>query len=241
VRKAVLFDLGGTLVEYYTRAEFPGILEEAIGEVEGYLRHLDLLHVPPEAVWQRVRDEDHEAGDHRVRPLERRLIRIFQLSNTNCAGAQPVSAVLVAEMCRRFLGPIFGRGRRYDDALPALQKLTAAGLQTAIVSNTPWGSPAELWREEVERHSLFVQAVVTCRDAGWRKPAHQIFEFALERLGASPQESLFVGDDPRWDMPGPRGMGMEAILIDREGAVQEGREDTIRSLEELWDRLRSRS
>jgi putative hydrolase of the HAD superfamily len=237
VKKAVLFDLGGTLVEYYTRAEFPGILEEAIGEVEGYLRHLDLFHVPPEAVWQRVRDEDHEAGDHRVRPLERRLIRIFQPSDANCAVAQPVSADLVAEMCRRFLEPIFGRGRRCDDALPVLQRLRTAGLRTAIVSNTPWGSPAELWREEVERHGLFVQSVVTCRDAGWRKPARQIFEFTLERLGASPQESLFVGDDPRWDVQGPRGMGMEAILIDRQGTVAGSREHTIRSLEELWDRL----
>ncbi len=237
MKKAVLFDLGGTLVEYYARAEFPGILKEAIGEVEGCLRHLDLLRVPLEAMWQRVRDEDHEASDLRVRPLEGRLIRIFQLDDTNCAVTRPVSGDLVAEMCRRFLKPIFSRGRRYGDALPVLQRLTAAGLQTAIVSNTPWGSPAELWREEVERQGLSVQAVVTCRDAGWRKPARQIFEFALERLGASPQESLFVGDDPKWDVLGPKEMGMEAILIDREGAIEEGREDAIRGLEELWDRL----
>jgi putative hydrolase of the HAD superfamily len=237
MKKAVLFDLGGTLVEYYTRAEFPGILEEAIGEVERYLRHLDLLRVLPEALWQRVRDEDHEAGDHRVRPLEGRLMRIFQLDDAKCPVAQPMSADLVVQMCRRFLRPIFGRGRRYSDALPVLQRLRAAGLGTAIVSNTPWGSPAELWREEVERQGLSVLAVVTCRDAGWRKPARQIFELALERLGASPQESLFVGDDPRWDVQGPREMGMEAILIDREGAMEEGREDTIRSLDELWDRL----
>jgi hypothetical protein len=30
---------------------------------------------------------------------------------------------------------------------------------------------------------------------------------------------------------------MEAILIDREAATEESRENTIRSLEELWDRL----
>lgn len=237
MKKAVLFDLGGTLVEYYTRAEFPGVLEEAIGEVEECLRHLDLLRVPPEALWQRVRDEDREAGDHRVRPLEGRLVRIFQLDDANCAGGQPVSGDLVVEMCRCFLKPIFARGRLYGDAHPVLQRLAAAGLQTAIVSNTPWGSPAELWREEVKRHGLSAQAVVTCRDAGWRKPARQIFEFALERVGASPQESLFVGDDPRWDVQGPKGMGMEAILIDRQGTMEGSREHTIRSLEGLWNRL----
>jgi len=237
MKQAVLFDLGGTLVEYYTTAEFPGILEEAIGEVEGYLHHLDLLRVPPEAFWPRVKEEDHEAGDHRVRPLEGRLIRIFQLDNAGYSRVKWVSGALVMEMCRRFMKPIFARGRRYGDALPMLQKLRAAGPKTAIVSNTPWGSPAELWREEVERHGLLAQAVVFCRDAGWRKPARQIFEFALGRLGASPQESLFVGDDPRWDMQGPRETGMEAILIDRQGIVAGSREDTIRSLEELWGRL----
>jgi putative hydrolase of the HAD superfamily len=237
VRKALLFDLGGTLVEYYTRAEFPSILKEAIGEVEGYLRHLDLLRERPEGFWQKVWEEDHEADDYRVRPLEERLGRIFQLDDARGAVAQSTSGDLVMDMCRSFLKPVFARGRRYDDAPLVLQRLKAAGLRTAIVSNTPWGSPAQLWREEIERRGLFAQIVVTCRDAGWRKPAQQIFEFALEGVGASPQESVFVGDDPRWDVLGPRRIGMEAILIDRKGTIQGGSEDTIRSLVELWDRL----
>ena len=73
VKDAVLLDLGNTLVHYYQRREFPGILREAIGSVQSELARRGLLRVAPEKVWNRVPVEDHEAGDHRVRPLEGRL------------------------------------------------------------------------------------------------------------------------------------------------------------------------
>ena len=115
--------------------------------------------------------------------------------------------------------PICALGRRYDDVLPALKKLQAEGVRTGLVSNTPWGSPADLWREEIERLELtpHFDAIVFCRDVGWRKPAKQIFEFALAKLNARPDECIFVGDDPRWDLAGPRAAGILPILIDRTG------------------------
>jgi putative hydrolase of the HAD superfamily len=225
VKTVVLFDLGGTLAHYYERDEFPAILEEAIGEAGDCLRR--------EAIWRAVREEDHEAADCRVRPLEGRLARIFQLGDEQGAGN------LLLEACRCFMRPIFARGHRYEDALPVLHTLRAEGFRTAVVSNTPWGSPAGLWREEIERLGLgeFLDAAVFCRDAGWRKPARPIFACTLERVGAAPQDCLFVGDDPRWDLVGPRGAGIEAVLIDRHGTAEHGKEEPIRTLHELWTRL----
>jgi putative hydrolase of the HAD superfamily len=228
MKKAVLFDLGNTLVRYFGRAEFPTILEQAIHEVRAYLQGKGFPTIPPEALWQRVGAEDYEAEDHRVRPLEGRLTRIFQLD--------PVQAEGVAEdMCRCFTGPIFACGQRYPDALPALESLRSKGIKTAIVSNTPWGSPGALWREELERLGLdaWVDAAVFCTDVGWRKPARAIFQYALERLQVEPLDSLFVGDDPRWDLAGPRALGMDAILIDRHGAFLEAAGGAIQTLDEL--------
>jgi len=233
MKDTVLFDLGQTLVQYYERSEFPGILEQAITEVQSYLSQKSLLRVLPETIWQRVRDEDHTAPDYRVRPMEERLIRIFQLEDS------VQSSSLTTAMCRCFMKPIFARGRCYEDTLPTLQKLRAEGFRTAIVSNTPWGSPANLWREEIERLGLseYIDVVVFCRDVGWRKPARQIFEFTLEKLQALPQDCVFVGDDPRWDLVGPRAVGIEAILIDRQQSMQTAGEDPIKNLYELADRL----
>lgn len=221
---AVLFDLGGTLAEYFTREEFQHVLTEALAEVSACLVERG-LPVPPEAdVRARVEAEDHTAPDYRVRPLAGRLSRIFDL---------PPSAPpdLLDALCRRWLRPVFARGRLYDDALPALHRLRQAGIRTAIVSNTPWGSPAAPWREEVARLGLtpLVDQVLFCADVGWRKPAPPVFEEAMRRLRTPVQRCLFVGDDPRWDLAGPRALGMKAVLIDRSG----GAEGAIRTLEEV--------
>jgi putative hydrolase of the HAD superfamily len=198
-------------VRYYTRAEFPPILGRCIARVRDFLRGRGLLRVDPEALAERVAAEDHEDPSFRVRPLEDRLLRIFDLDEV----LEPPERT--EEMCRRFLGPILVLAQVYDDALPALRRLRNEGYRLGLVSNSPWGSPAALWREEIRRLGLadFFEAVVFCGDAGWRKPAPEIFEHVLKVLSARPQQCLFVGDDPRWDLAGPRAVGMEAVLVDR--------------------------
>jgi len=79
-----------------------------------------------------------------------------------------------------------------------------------------------------------VDEVAFCRDAGYRKPDPRAFELILGRLGVTPGEGLFVGDDPGWDLAGPAGVGMDAVLIDRSGM---GGGEAIRSLREVAERL----
>ncbi len=227
MKKIILFDLGNTLLRYYSKAEFPEILAQAIANVQSYLRAKGLLNVSPESVWQRVEQERHGAKDHSVRPLEGRLTRIFQLDS-------PTDETITAA-CRHFMKPIFAIAHRYEDVLPVLQKLGCMGMRRGIVSNTPWGCPGSLWREELERFGLDkqVDAAFFCTDAGWRKPARQIFDHLLEKLQVEPQDCLFVGDDPRWDIVGPRAVGIEAILIDRQGIIEDSVEEPIKSLYEL--------
>jgi putative hydrolase of the HAD superfamily len=230
IKSTVLFDLGNTLVAYYTRSDNATVLAESLAEVRVYLDGKGLLAVSREETWERVQDEKHESDDHRVRPLEGRLARIFGLAGPGELGD------VVLEMCRRFLRPVYARARRYEDSLPTLRRLRAQGVKTGIVSNTPWGSPASLWHEEIARHGLAeeVDLVVCCTDVGWRKPARQIFEYATSRLKVTPEQCLFIGDHPRCDVRGSRAVGMEALLIDRNGTAKD--EDAIRNLDELWNR-----
>ena len=58
-------------------------------------------------------------------------------------------------------------------------------------------------------------------------------------MQALPQQCLFVGDDPKWDLAGPRAMGIEAVLIDRRGTMSPTEEIAIRNLNELWSRLQA--
>lgn len=231
MKTTVLFDVGGTLVRYYEREQFPGILRRALAGAAGCLEEAGLPVAPPEQVWRAAQEENHEAVDGRVRPLEERLRRIFALDATGDDRA-------LSEAMRRFLAPIFECAHVYDDTLPVLRQLRRRGLRLATVSNTPWGSPGGLWREEMGRLGLAteVEACFFCTDAGWRKPARPIFDHVLTTLAVTPGECLFVGDDRRWDLAGARGAGIDALTIDRDGrGPLDG--DTIRSLTELLPRL----
>jgi len=103
MKRAVLFDLGGTLVDYYTSAEFPEILSRAIREVREYLREAGALSVSVEDIWARVEKENHEAEGLEVRPLGERLARIFRLDDSAAASEMMVELCRCLRMrCRRF-------------------------------------------------------------------------------------------------------------------------------------------
>lgn len=229
-----MFDLGQTLVRYYDRSEIPTVLKECINSVQDFLGSKGLLVVSGKDVWQRVQDENSEAVDYLVRPLEDRLARIFNLAG------RPSSDELIQNACQYFMKPICGRGQLYEDALPMLTTLKADKYTTALISNTPWGSPANLWREEIKRLGIaeYLDVVVFCRDVGWRKPAPHIFTYALHQLQVPAEQCLFVGDNPVWDVEGPRAVGIEAVLIDREGKNDN---KTITSLAGLFDVLKSQT
>ena len=231
--EAVIFDLGNTLVAYYTREQWPAIWRQAIDNVAACLDSLGMLRVPLDDLPARVEAVTHERKDHRVVPMAERLARIFKLTPDDLADGRE------EQLCRRFLAPAFAAARRYEDSLPTLAKLRDMGLKTGILSNLPWGSPAALWREELARHGLLeaVDAFAFCVEAGFRKPAPQPFELIMSRLGVTPEQCLFVGDDPRWDIAGPKQIGMDAILIDRTGEHSAADGDVIDSLHQLIARL----
>ncbi|MHB8763207.1 MAG: HAD family hydrolase [Deferrisomatales bacterium] len=229
----VLFDLGNTLAAYFESRHFDAVLEESLVGVAQHLDARGLLRLSAEEARHAARGEDRERDDHRVRPLAGRLGRIFGLAEEDLAGG------LGAELCRRFMAPVSARARRYDDTLPTLERLRERGFRIAIVSNAPWGAPADLCREEADRLDLTgrVDAVIFCTEVGWRKPSPRIFAHALGRLGARPEQCLFVGDHPVWDVEGPRAAGMTAVLLDRDGVRPPTGEAPLRGLGELWGRL----
>jgi HAD superfamily hydrolase (TIGR01549 family) len=99
----------------------------------------------------------------------------------------------------------------YEDALPVLQELRAAGLKLGLVSNT--GRDLE---EFVSHHSLDVDVAIGSRSHGFTKPHASIFRAALERLAVEPERAAMIGDSPDDDVEGARALGMTAFLLDRD-------------------------
>nr|MDO8085174.1 HAD family hydrolase [Candidatus Sigynarchaeum springense] len=231
----ILFDLGGTLVEYYKTSEFHAILDEALLDIQGFLFEKLAITFDEVTVGKRADEESRESGDNRVRPLEDRLATIFQLGDLRQEHA------FMMNLCKRFLKPILARSHVFEDTLPVLDELKNLGFKLGIVSNTPWGSPGILWREELGRIRIanYVNPIVLDRDAGWRKPAGQIFQHAIDILKAQAKECIYVGDDPRWDIAGPRAVGMDAVLIDRSGTQVVKGALALKNLHELVDLVKT--
>lgn len=220
--RAVLFDLGNTLVDYYRGAEFRPILRDCLRRVSETIG----VSADSEDVFTRALELNREAPDLAVRPLAGRLRELFP----ECAAAAEDE---MDRVCRAFMGPIFACAKVNGATVEVLDALRIRGIKTAIVSNTPWGSSGQLWREELARHSLLhtVDAAVFCVDVGWRKPHPAPFLRALETLGVDAKDAIFVGDDPRWDVEGARRAGLRPVLLSPD---EEGRTDctVIRGLRE---------
>jgi putative hydrolase of the HAD superfamily len=226
-KKVILFDLGNTLVEYYHLPQWQTVVEETIIAVQEFLRSHNLLTVTSETMWHNVEHERHDPPDYRVIPLAERLSRVFALDG--------IKDSIKDQMCRTFLTPIFARGRIYDDTIGCLEYLRNCGFRIGIVSNTPWGSDGDLWREELKHLGLFDMAdeTIFCTDVGWRKPARQIFDYTLAKFNALADDCVFIGDDPRWDIEGPRAIGMDAILIDRTAQTNHLPKTAVKNLDEF--------
>ena len=178
MKPVLLFDLGDTLVQYYRREEFLPLLRTGIHAAKEALERLG-YDLPSDSEIERgVAAENYESKNSRVRPLHKRLGRIF-------AVAPCVSKEEWLPICRAFLAPIFSIAKIYEDTLPALDAYLADGYRVGILSNCPWGSPSEPWFEELRRHGLSTRCEVAifCSDVGWRKPAQPMFRRALDHFG----------------------------------------------------------
>ena len=209
--RAVLFDLGNTLVSYYQPAEFMPILRRSLDACLLTLGHTPLNREAQTELVHQALELNQERADLAVWPLEERLRVLF----SHYLPGATLEAGSMERLCEAFLQPIFATARVNQDALPVLTGLRRRGVKTAIVSNAPWGSSGRAWRTELARHELFavVDAVVFCRDVGWRKPHPSPFRRALEILGAAAKDAAFVGDDPVWDIEGADGAGLLPILL----------------------------
>jgi HAD superfamily hydrolase (TIGR01549 family) len=115
----------------------------------------------------------------------------------------------------------------YDDALPVLDALRERGLRIGLLSN----SSRDL-DDFVAHHGLSCDAVLTSHAHGKTKPHRTIFRAMLERLAVEPAEAVMVGDTIEDDVEGAIAVGMQAVLLDREGRYPEygGRLGDLREL-----------
>ena len=211
MKKAIIFDLGNTLVDFFQLEEFPYLLKKSLSNVSCLLNKKKLLTVNNTELKKIIPSVDYEKKNNSVFPLFERLNIIYNLSKLK------LSNEAINEIHQEFSKPIFANYTIFEDTLPTLNKLTEMKLKIGIISNTPWGMPSFLWKNELKRMNLFnyFDVITFCSDVGWRKPSPFIFSQHLLDLGVKPDQCLLVGDDPIVDIEGALNCGMDAKLLER--------------------------
>jgi HAD superfamily hydrolase (TIGR01549 family) len=209
--RAVLFDLGGTLM--YERASWGGITAQADEALTNYLRseglELNLSTFPREFrnrlskyFGQREKDllettysfvlrdvlKDKGYGDISESVLRNALDRLFTITQTNWA--------------------------LEEDTLPTLGKLEADGYRMGLLSNAGDDQDVQQLANRFDIAHYF-DFILTSAACSYRKPHRRIFEIALSNWYFLPSEAVMVGDNLDADVRGAQGAGMFAVWISR--------------------------
>lgn len=139
----------------------------------------------------------------------------------------------VAEARARYVSDRFRDLVLYDDALTSLDAIRdVAGI--GMITN----GPTDIQQPKIdllEIEPLFPFILISGSVGIW-KPDPAIFEMALDRAGASPEEAIYVGDSPVADVPGAHSVGMRPVWMNRAGIDWPGEEPPhleVRTMTEL--------
>ena len=119
------------------------------------------------------------------------------------------------------------------DAVETVRELKEAGYRIGVVSNAEGRVAQDL---DGAGYTGLFETVVDSHRVGVEKPNPKIFQIALERMGAGPENAIYVGDVPAVDVVGARAANLAPILLDRHDlyADHDGpRLTEIRDLREL--------
>ncbi len=150
----------------------------------------------------------------------------------------------IARATRRFLGFYEGHGavltRAYAGAVEALKCLRKDGYALGICTNTPHGATCGILAA-LDLEGYFSAVLGGDSLGGVRKPDPRHLLAAVERLGASPENAVMVGDTEN-DVAAARGAGVPVIAVAfgyaRVPAEDLGADAVIGHFDELPDAIR---
>lgn len=235
--RAVIFDLGGTLIEYagayqtWPELETPGFaaayaaLEEGGTAVPSFAQFRDAGFAILPARWQRATEG----------AANLRLVDLLAEITAELAITAPEA--LIEAAADRYQTAVCGQALPLEAAQETLTAVQAQGYRLGLLSNTMFTGAAH--EADLQRFGLdgYFEATLFSADAAKWKPAAAPFEQLLHELQVAPQQAVFVGDSPVHDVAGGKAAGMWTIYLrasDRfgePGAVQP--DATIHHLREL--------
>ena len=206
--KIIVFDLGGTLIEYggmplnladYYEKGFRRIAEQFLATVTA--EQLDQSSAVMRAWNPRIRPREEEADP--------RLIFEQALAGWDCP-------IPVEKAIEAFFDGLELRAEIYPDVPPVLRELRTAGWTIAALTDLPTAMPDELFRRHIQELLPYFDCYVSSQLCGFRKPNPAGLYRIAENYNVPAHELVFVGDEDK-DEKTARHAGCRFIRIQRGG------------------------
>lgn len=215
--KAVLFDLGGTLIK---TADIPEIFKRIL---ENYG-----VNVPIDEIREAHRGvEESEVVEGMLEGGQDFWIgwNLKVLEEVGLQADRDFLAKKIDELWWEYADLEI-----YPEVMETLAQLRAKGVKTGVITN---GLKRD-YEQILDKLKLtnFFDVVVGIDTLNKAKPDKEIFLHAVDMLGVRPKQAVFIGDSVRYDYEGAKKAGLKPLLIDRQGQAPENVE-TIRSLTEV--------
>ena len=110
------------------------------------------------------------------------------------------------------LDEIASSDKPFPETREVIESLHDKGYNLSIITNNFWDIGKKLDNLKL---SPYFDSVVSHFEAKAMKPDKKIFELALTKAKARPDDSIMIGDSLEDDFYGAMLMGIEAILVDR--------------------------
>jgi putative hydrolase of the HAD superfamily len=206
--KAVLFDLGNTLVYQNPYKTFQKILG-----THGIIRTTEEIEEAFAKTGREFDIEKHSSFSAHEFYTQLNITILKHLGITHSNSLQALAEDIDIQWFKA------SKIYVYRDVKPTLAKLKKMGLKLGLITDG-YESDLEKILPKVGFQKFF--DVCVCGDTvGKRKPNPQVFKHALNQLNIQASEAIFVGDRLDTDYLGAKKAGMTPILIRREGNKQE--------------------
>jgi putative hydrolase of the HAD superfamily len=105
----------------------------------------------------------------------------------------------------------------YSDAVTSVPRAKKNWFKTATVTTIAYFQ----FKKAIEPIKDCFDFIMTGYEAGCDKTNPRMYRKVLEVLNVKPEEAVMIGDEAPIDIFLPKGLGMNAILLDREGKSEE--------------------
>jgi putative hydrolase of the HAD superfamily len=210
--RAVLFDLGDTLLNYGRLNPYEPFVQAA-RQTYAYLKSLgqpvawfpwyafrSMLMVRWRVLWSSITKKDFDS------------LRLLKRAGKH-AGYK-MTEEQYRELVWLWYEPLSRQVHTEPNLRETLAELQRRGIKMGIVSNT-FVNACALNRDVAQRNLMeFFEFIYYSYEFPRRKPHQEMYRAAVETLGVKPEEVVFVGDRLDTDVKGAMQAGMHAILKD---------------------------